>query len=1398
MATHSDWLSLVELSGLVVSEPVLEQHFPGGPTPVNQGSHHWFRRYAERFELAMHKTAPDQRRQGAGKWIDYMLHGLLELSPTFWLRKGDIPPDLVLRLDQFDQYLRPTRVLTRQGDPVLLVDVVPPEQGLDRREMATGRWKASPTTKMDRLLRDTGNPLGLLTNGQDFRLVHARQGLTTGHITWSARLLMEEKAALDSLYTLLGRDLLLPEKNEDINLADLCRDSIDRQGDVADQLGVQVRNGLERLIWAWDAADRDSGGRLLAGMAEDSVYEMGLAVMMRLVFMLYAEERSLLPHGQVLYDQAYGLTYLWHRLQEQHRTSPTRMSETYDAWERFLASCRLIHGGSRHPDLPLIAYGGSLFASSRFAALEDPRCKVSNRVMHELLHLLLFAQQSRGGEPQRVGYWALDVEQIGYVYEGLLDHRCARAGEQPMVKLKGAGEEAVSLADLEAAAGGRPEAGGWSKDEDTDPPATVVELIAGKLYKKPKDEHREKVANRLSSSPGRLDLDGLKRFPQPVAERVLPFASAVQCDEIVPPHWRYLTTGTARRASGAHYTPQSLTERVVRVTLEPQVYRCEEGKPGKYLEPRQVKTPRELLDLKVCDIAMGSGAFLVQAVRYLADRLVEAWDRALAEAQEKHPGAVLSMPYAESTSHTEPTPDRDIDPEHRDEMVLWARRFVAERCIYGVDVNHLAVEMAKLSLWLTTLAKDRAFTFLDHALRCGDTLVGVDEKQLSTWSLDGKGSGAPLLESLIGRKVKQAAELRRQLQQMPVIDADDVRRKARLLDQANELTDRLRLAGDLLIAPSFSGLDSKKQEALRKQFEGKFTAREEDVNWESLRHERNRLLKNQRTFHWPMEFPEVFGRENGGFDAIVGNPPFLGGRRMRSTLGDAYVEWLLQAFPGSSLNADLCAFMFLQASTRVQSTGTFGLLATNTIGQGDTVETGLQRIVQRGGTVYDATPRMPWPGVASVNVSIAHVARSEWSGEHTLDGAAVDGISARLSAGETITTPRKLAASTGSFIGSFVNGMGFVLEPERAHELIRADPRNKDVLFPYLNGKDLNTHPEQRPSRWVINFFDWPLERAKEYLECFGIVEREVYPVRATVRRVTHRKYWWHYGDKRPALHDAIEAQQRVLVTARVTKHLAFSWLPTRQVFNEKTVVFADSSGATFSLLQSTLHSCWTWQFSSTLKTDLNYAPSDCFETFPFPHPDDETQQRLDAIGEEYHEHRRQLMLANDEGLTKTYNRFHAPGDETPGIVRLRELHVEMDHAVRDAYGWSDLDLEHGWLKNVTVAEKKNRKTGKVEKVEKVEWRFAISEKAKEEVLCRLLKLNYERYEEEVRQGLHDKKKGKKGMKAGGGLALRSLGEVGRPEAGGKAKSAGEAGPVERKTFKLSNPVDKKKGPRLL
>jgi hypothetical protein len=1319
---HNEWLSLVPNSGPFLSLPVLAQAFPQG-LDAHDVDH------ARRLRLAFDEWDDNQlsKRPDPGlhhAWVKFVLGETLGYDEL--LAEGQaIPQTLKSEVAEYGETLRPDWIV---NDPTikkarLIVQVYPRSQALTK-PVAASRWKVSPDTRMMQLLHDTGIRLGLVTNGDHWMLVNAPKNETTGYASWYANLWLEEKDTLRAFRTILGSDRLFSVPEGETLEALLDKSASDQQ-EVTDQLGYQVRKAVEVLIQALDKADQEHGRKLLADVNEKILYESALTVMMRLVFLFCAEERELLLLGDELYDKNYAVS----TLREQLRVTADQFGEEilglrYDAWTRLLTTFRTVYAGAKHDRLKLPAYGGSLFNPDRYPFLEGRKfdtswknteatpLPVNNRTVLHLLEALQVLQTKIGKtiEARKLSFRSLDIEQIGHVYEGLLDHTAKRATE-PMLGLAGTRdkEPEIALADLEKIA---------SKGEK--------ELL--KTLKEESGRSESAIKKSLNSE---LEDQLVSRFRTSCQDselwnRVKPFAGAVRFDDVGYPvvitsGSVFVTSGTDRRSSGTHYTPKSLTEPIVQYTLEPLVYfGPAEGLPR---EQWRLRSAKELLSLKICDMACGSGAFLVQVCRYLSARLLEAWDA----IQKENAGSVRITPEGEPSTGKSA---EMLIPDDPDERQTYALRIVAQRCIYGVDINPLAVEMAKLSLWLLTLAKDKPFEFLDHNIRCGDSLVGIHNlDQLRKFSLDGKGEDNSLLLQFLDPKIKKAITLRRQISEMQSVTVEDIEAQDRMLREANEKIERLKLAADLLIAAEFVPGSASDKRAARDNAALKVALHFNDSDVTMLRQEALKALSGQKTFHWPLEFPEVMV-ERGGFDGFVGNPPFVGGRRIRSSIGGDYLNFLTKSlFPGASGNADLCAFFFRRIGQQIAENGVCGLLATNTISQGDTRATGLEAMQRDCFSIFRAIPSRPWPGVANLEIAYVWMRRGAWSGEFVLDERASDGISCLLTVPNAIVgTPYPLKANEGkSFQGSIVLGMGFVLEPEEAQRLIQVNPRNRDVLYPYLNGEDVNSRPDHSPRRWVINFTDWPIERAMDYPECFRIVEERVKPERTRLKdgsdefvlRKPLPQKWWIYADKRPELYRTIASLERFLIRSRVSNLNSWAFVSGLQVVSDATVVVAEDTYTWFSLLQNSLQSEWISTYASSMRTDIRYTPTDCFETFPFPI---EINQ-LESIGLQYYRCRQAVMLNHDEGMTKTYNRFHSNSDSFSEIIRLRQLQVEMDNAVAAAYGWTDLDLAHGFHET------------------KQGVRFTISETARREVLSRLLKLNHERFAEEKKQGLHDKKK---------------------------------------------------------
>ncbi len=543
-------------------------------------------------------------------------------------------------------------------------------------------------------------------------------------------------------------------------------------------------------------------------------------------------------------------------------------------------------------------------------------------------------------------------------------------------------------------------------------------------------------------------------------------------------------------------------------------------------------------------------------------------------------------------------------------------------------------------------------------------------------------------------------------------------------------------------------------------------------------------------------------------DLFVLAPQDQGWRLLSSTkvqseisgsFGDNYLEFIKYNFTPIGA-VDLVTYFFRRIFGIIKEKGFQSLISTNTIAQGKAREDGLDIIVKQGGTINHAIKSMRWPGIAAVEVALLTITKQNWKGKFVLGGKYVKVITPYLDDAETLGNPYQLKQNENkAFQGSIPLGKGFVLEPVEAQSLIAKDSKNKDVLFPYLNGDDLNNNPDQSPSRWVINFFDWDEMKSREYTDCFSIIEKLVKPERHRPDNKMGRDKWWQFYRRGVDLYNSIKDSNDVIALCEVTKHLTFTYVKTGSVYTANLDVFSIRGFNQFSLVQNSFHYYWAWTYCAWLKRDLKYSPGNGFQTFPFPQNLTASQeQNLEAIGEAYHEHRRQLMLKMQLGLTKTYNAFHAReiqenltgfgnllgldkktiekqyGKEVwnlwnhlsktegtcsmeeavAGIIELRRLHVLMDEAVLEAYGW-DLPLtpSQGGGKSVTQgfhAQGERTKSGialrhdfyEVDYLpENDRVRYTIHPEARKEILKRLLELNHKIHAEEVEKGLWEKKK---------------------------------------------------------
>ncbi|MGQ0774505.1 MAG: DNA methyltransferase, partial [Pseudonocardiales bacterium] len=758
---HAEWLGLLRPDGPFLALPVLTTAFPQGLDTVPDGTRARIRQAWAEVSEAPDLLGPAWQELIFGELLRYPASASRDaLTSEF---RGVRPDALVSGPDPAGGMV--TRLhLYRRGFDEPLTEPVHGQPALAERAA--------------QLCRDTRVPLALLTNGRFWVLVHARPGEATSTAVFDADLWLEEPALLRAFASLCCASRVLPppalaDGAPSTSLAGLFARSADEHAHVTTTLGHQVRLAVELFVAELARLDREAGGTLLGPVSERDIYRGALTALMRLVFLLFAEEQRLLPVTDPIYAGGYAVSTLYEQLEAERNLHGDEVADRRAAaWPRLLALFGAIHGGCDHPDLWIPAYGGSLFNPAGYPWLVD--AAVTDRVIREMLDALLVLRH-KGRAAERLSYARLGVEQIGHVYEGLLEFSCRKVSE-PFVGLTGKAEPEVALAELESVAT-HGELRQWLRSS-----CDATEKQVDKWLAADPSPHQRAVLHAACDNDAAL------------AQRVLPFWGLLRTDlrglpTVFPAGSVLFTQVGDRRSTGTHYTPRALAEEVVEHTLAPL---CFVPGPAQGAERGvwRAKKAAELLALKVVDPAMGSGAFLVSACRYLADRVVDAWIR------DGLPDDVAGLVGANGD---------------REELLLAARRLVAARCLYGVDRDDMAVELAKLSLWLVTLAKNKPFGFLDHALRCGDSLVGlVSERQVSAFHLDadrGWAVGTDLLRELnehIDRVLTDVTEIRQQIESTVVQDARDAATKAEQLRDAEWMTRKLRLAADAVVGAALS------------------------------------------------------------------------------------------------------------------------------------------------------------------------------------------------------------------------------------------------------------------------------------------------------------------------------------------------------------------------------------------------------------------------------------------------------------------------------------------------------------------------------------------------------------------------------------------------------------------
>ncbi len=1331
------WLELVLTDGPFLSRPALKAQFPAGLArpddavddvreAFRSGFGDWEKAWTE-WMRAEDRTDVETSSRYLGQrdaWVQTFVTDVLEWGEYY---RTDLDAAVTATNLDASVTVQSSGALDAGGARAALVLVIEPTE--DLTAPGADGWTASSIDRGAALLRASGEnggtraPVAIVTDGRWWSLVWQNAQGGTGSGIFDGALFREEPDLRDAFWA-LARLTSLAGGARDRRLDALLEASMASAEEITDALGNQVRASVELLVQSFSASHlhalADGSASPLPANAHE-VYDAAVTSMMRTVFLLFAEANELLPTQQ-LYREAYGISDVLDRLDERRRHAvgvegDEALGSTFDTWHRLLATSRALYEGATFEDLRMPAYGGSLFDPDRFPWLTSVnevsgglQVLVDDRVMFHVLRSVQHVDVN--GEDRQVSFRELDVEQIGYVYEGLLGYS-ARYTDEVVVGLQGpenGSEPEVALETLH-------ELNDLAEEDQDD---FAERLVAWVKEHQPAAKSRtvRQLAKAYAESGDIAVQDEARRRLRPVVgdgalvEELIGYYKLMRLDPrglpyVVPAGGLVVVETRSRATSGTHYTPRSLAEEVVHHALEPLVYSPGPLQTAKTTEWVPISAS-QLLDLKVADIAVGSGAFLVAAARYLADRLLEAWDR-------------------EGITREDSTADQ------RHHRRVESIREVIAHCLYGADINPMAVEMCKLSLWLVSLDPDRPFSFVDDKILCGNSLLGLSElRQLRGLHIDPSAARLrdPGFTVDVDSAIRRATDVRHQLS-TPVSEADSMRStraKRALLAQLTENNQVLRAIGDGIIAAGLSiggkpgrQLDAK-YEALALSLMDAFPDAGvgdrrglDEILDDGLSPSVSSDFERWEPLHWVIEFPDVM-IDHGGFDAVIGNPPFLGGKKISPAMGQNIRLWLVnQLASGTAGNADLVAYFFLRASALLaRDRGQLGLIATNTIAQGDTREVALDRLVSEGLVVRRAVRSASWPArganleYAAVWASLAAVAPEV---PRVADGVPVPMISSLLEPeGRVSGPPAPLVENRRiAFQGSIVLGSGFLLRQEEAQRLLDRSPQNSEVLFPYLNGEDLNSRPDSSASRWVINFKELSLDAAASFEEPWQVIETLVKPDRmakdaARYPRMVHE--WWKYWNARPGMYEAIQGLETVLVIALTSRSLMPLRVPNGQVFSHALVVFATDDYVDQAVLSSSLHQAWAMMYGSAMRNDSRYTPSSVFVTFPRPAPND----ILRAIGRILDEERREMMLRRRLGLTKLYNLVNDPdrsGDRD--VDRLRDIHAELDRAVLRSYGWEDVALEHGFY------------------TYRQSDRFTISPVARVEVLDRLLEENHRR-----------------------------------------------------------------------
>lgn len=975
MSLHAEGWAQLKHGGLLISPAKLDECFPAAAPVMKDFA-------AEKLRRAL--TAFDGSNESLSSLLDYILQDLSGLPADEWQKAQGVDSRWAVRSFTGAQ-IKPRRLWLGPNGETLAVFV--PDDGGSRQfasRLGVGRSRQL-LGRVVEWLRRTGQPLALVTNGRQWRLVHAGSDYDAW-CEWDIDLWFNEgqpSAQTIVWRTLLNRNTLLAAQGQSLLLQAISA-SRKGQAELSSVLGERVRQGVEELITASHVAIEQAQQ---LGQVHDykDLYVAGSRIIMRCIITLFAEARGLVPVDNPIYQQAYSLEGLRHQLDRRvGGRGNERLSQGRSAWPRLIGLFNLIHEGSAHERLTVPRYGGALFEpgnpgsddgiSRALALLESSQNLVSDLQVHKLLRLLtrtkMKVRQGRGSRwvDAPVDFSTLSSEYIGILYEGLLDFELKQAADNdPVIFLAVGNQPALTLSQLEAmddkaikqlfeALKKKDKAGDSSGDEgdegaeETADSEESEENADEETESVEDDSEEEIVASDDSAEELALSEDHLVRantWLQRAAQiaglvkktrgrkanatgdeeqQALEKAGKQLCVRMVAPGQFFLVRwGGTRKGAGTFYTRPQLAAPTVRRTLQPLAYEAVRSEIDSRTGLDAVvewapKMPEQILALKVCDPAMGSGSFLAGALRYLTEALTQSlFHHKLIERSEG--GGVPRMAdgqLAELLSD-ELTKLNPKDDGFEEALRAQLKRHIVENCLYGVDLDPLAVELGRMALWVETMDRDLPFGFLDHKLKVGNALVGTwfdtyrdypalawereggdkdyqknkPDNLINHGYTDAKGkrkgdvftdaikarskavpeqlqallSGQMTLEGGLdaGNVHDELLKVFKKLHRLPVHESEKRAEVYRNEVLNNPHYHALKARMDLWCALWFWPGEQIELAPLPREFT--------NPNEQALAIAAE-VARRQRFFHWELEFPDVFTTTQDGFDALLGNPPW--------------------------------------------------------------------------------------------------------------------------------------------------------------------------------------------------------------------------------------------------------------------------------------------------------------------------------------------------------------------------------------------------------------------------------------------------------------------------------------------------------------------------------------------